>query len=735
MLSRLSKRMRSLLQREISLEAQVMACRREREPFDIPEGDLFRYFRPVSIDLEEAKRAARQSRLRSAQRSLADHLRDRLRPRFFLHSAQREKIVGQAVADEVPVRKMLRFAEEAQARSFAPLGFKKTFPNAIDWFSDFQDSSWIFGADSDLRDVLKRPNEESQRNLGPVEATWHFNQLGHFTAMGRAYWITGSESLVSEFVVQAVDWAERNPALFGINWLDPTSVAARTVNWLLSLQLFLASEQLQDEVTARLVRTLLVHAAVLSELLSAESIELTPAEGVAVSAALCLLSLTLPELKPAQRWYELSSEALGKRAWATMGRDGFHLSGSAARHRELLEWLLLIEVMHRLNALPSPKGLREAAETACESLALITPPDRIACDFGPTAGVTFLGPFVGATEQSRRLLALGAVACQRDDLRPGVEMPPELWWWLGPQAEGLYEGIDIGMSGVPKTKTFPEAGFAVARDRWDRQANWCLLRGSPKTSLIESSPPPPASLSLHDDALHFSLCLAGESVFIEPGGPPHSHLIQPSFARISAHSAPRIGREREPLCLQRVAQRSEETVFETRLGGAASYLGAFRQVWTGPDLPGALWREILFLPESKSLCIRDTYLGDPDREVDFETDLLLAPHLDILMRGDMGCLIRGKALQARLVPIFDCRFRYSLRRGQIKPIAGWCFRDHRAMPTYSLRYFSKIRSPFSCYLWVVWDPNDTRVPRTDDLDRQYRKARERLGLDGGFEPL
>ncbi len=729
MLNRLGKRVRSLLQREISLEMQVCAARREREPFDLTDVDLFAHFRPVSIDLEEAKRAARQGRITAAQRSLADHLRDRLRPRFFLHPAQREKLVGQAIKDERPVRKLLKAAEEARSRNFAPLGLKTGFPNAIDWFSDFQDSSWIFGADSDLRDVLKRPNEESEKDMGPVEATWLFNQHGHFTTMGRAYWLTGSEALVSEFVVQAVDWAERNPALFGINWIDPTTIAARTVNWMLSLPLFLSSEQLQDEVAARLVRALLVHGAVLADLLSDDKVDLSASEGCAVSASLCLLSLTLPELKQSQRWYELSSALLPKRAWESMGRDGLHLSGSASRHRELLEWLLLNEILHRLNGLPSPKGLREAVETACESLALITPPDRIACDLGTTGAVTFVGHFVGATEHSRRLLALGAIACQRDDFRPGVEMPPELWWWLGPQAEGLYEGIDIGMSGVSKTRNYSEAGLAVSRDRWDRQANWCLLRGSPKTSLLETTAPPPASIPLHDDSLHLSLCLGGESVFIEPGGPPFTHLVQPTFARIHSHSAPRIGREREPLCLERVANRLEETIFETSLGGAARYLGARRPVWLTPEEPWTLWREVLFLPESKHVAIRDSFHGDPDREVDFETNLLLSPHLDILMRGDMGCLIRGKSLQARLVPIFPCRFRYSLRRGQTKPVSGWCFRDQRAVPTYTLRYFTRIKAPFSSYLWLVWDPNDTRVPRTEDLDRQFAQGRTRLNLD------
>ena len=726
MLHHLGQKMRSLLSKEITLEKRVSGCRKEREPLILSDEDLLAQIRAASLDLEEAKRAARQGRMVVAQARLAEHLRERKKPVFYVHPINREKICSQLSDDEIPLRKTIRAAEESLQRTFCPLNDRMTFPSAIDWFSDFRGKSWIFGAESDLRDVLKRPNEENNQELGPVEATWLFNSHGHFVAMARAYWLTGQESLVSEFVVQAIDWSERNPPLFGINWIDATCISTRLVNWILSLQLFLASPQLQDEVTNRLIKSILVHGAILAEMLTEPSEARSSHELVAASSALCILSLTFPEFKVSERWYDLAVRELPKRAWETMGRDGFHLSGSTSAQRELLEWLLLPEILHRLNGIPAPKTLRDASETACETLTLVTPPDRISCDLGSTGGHSFLGQFVGATEHGRRLLALGAVACQRDDFRPGVEMPAELWWWLGPKAHNYYQGLSIGMSGGPKTRAYAEAGIAVSRDHWERQANWVLLRGNPKSSILETSPPPPASLPLHDDTLHLSLCLNGESVFIEPGGPAFTHLIRPNFARINGHTAPRVGREREPLCLSRVSNRVEANLYQTKLAGTGTYLAAHRPVWLTPEKPWKLWREILFLPETKHMAIRDTLEGEG--EVDYETNLLLSPHLDILMRGDMGCLIRGKSLQARLVPIFPSRFRYSLKRGETEPVSGWCHRNDRAVPTYRLRYFSRLEAPFSTYLWLVWEPNDTKVPRTEDLDQQFQEARDRLGL-------
>lgn len=724
MLGRLSKRVRSLLQKEISIEKRVASSRQEREPFDISDEELIEQFRPLSLDIEEAKRSARQGRMGRARESLADHLRDRLRPKLFLHPVYRERIVEQLKSDEVPLRPLLKSAEDAKARSFSRLGQRKHFSSAIDWFTDFQDRSWIYGAKVDLTGVLKRPNEETTQDMGPVEATWLFNSLEHFVTMGRAYWLTGQETLVSEFVVQAVDWAERNPIEFGINWIDSVTIASRTVNWMLALNLFLASTQLHDEVVLRLLRAIVGHGAVLANIVEQDE---DVVGGVAAASALCILSLFFPELKAAERWYELSSRELPELAKRCLGQDKLHISGSSADHRELIEWMLLPEILHRLNDLPSPKGLAVAIESACETLTLLMSPDRKACDLGANSGRSFLGQRVGATEHVNRVLALGAIATGRADFRPGVEMPSELWWWLGPGAESYYQGLEAELASGPKSHVFKDAGVLVVRDDWERQASWCLLRGTPTTTLLQTARPAPASIPLHDDALQLSLCLSGEAVFVEPGGPELTHLLQPAFARITAHTAPRVGREREPLCLERVSQAGEANVYSARLGGNAHYLAAYRQVWVDHDNPWRLWREVLFLPEARHVAIRDTLEGEG--EVDFDTNLVLSPHLDILMRGDMGCLIRGKSLQARLVPIFPGRFRYSLKRGQQQPVAGWCYAGRQPVPTYCLRYFGHLQAPFSTYLWLVWDPNDTRVPRTEELDRQYDGVRSRIGLN------
>ena len=137
------------------------------------------------------------------------------------------------------------------------------------------------------------------------------------------------------------------------------------------------------------------------------------------------------------------------------------------------------------------------------------------------------------------------------------------------------------------------------------------------------------------------------------------------------------------------------------------------------------------MPKRQRLIIRDTFhlYGDAtvvsqEGDIHFETNLLLAPHLDVLMRGDMGCLLRGKKLQARIIPLFPSRFRYEMLKGrQQEPVAGWYWHESgRPAATNQLRYFGRFRPPFSVVLWFAWNPEDTLTPRMQDVDKLFGGA-------------
>ncbi|MGE0492836.1 MAG: heparinase II/III family protein [Vulcanimicrobiota bacterium] len=706
---RLGKRVKNILGRDFDLEGLTQARRQERQGLTIEDEELYCLLRPATAALEKARTEAGRGEMGAAAQALSEHFCERVRPVVFAHQAHGAALVPQFRENRHLWKALLVAAERAMSHEFTPLeGEPFSFGTSIDWFSDFQGRSWIFGHVADLQDRLKR---ESLDGMGPVERTWDFNRHGHFVDLARAYWLSRQESLVGEFLVQAADWAERNPCMGGINWLCPTTNAARAVNWLVSFHFMLGSPQLRGEPTVRLLRQLILHGAILNDCLL-----IRRKKGrLAMASALTMLALSFPELTCARRWLEVGTAFL----LDTIDRDfedgGFHRSGSSARHREAVEWLLLPLALYRLNRCSPPPGLAEAAHQAVSVMALCTPAHGQPPELGATWANQFLGRGVTSVGHTRRLMALGALVCERADLPLPTEFPVELLWWLGPEAQQRWTQLQA-TPGQTLSGAYSQAGIAVVRNHWEGNASWALLRGRPRALEPDLMAPAPASLPTHDDFLSLNLSLEGEPVLLEPGAPVAPGSVRMAFSRVAAHSSPRVAREREPLTLG----RSGEEGATLRKVPEGTYLGASRPVWLMPDRPWELTREVLFMPGRKHIAIRDQL--DGEGELHFESSLLLSSHLDVLMRGDMGCLLRGKQLQARIVPIFPTRFRYDLVRGCANPFGGWVW-SGKPQGVHRLRYFTRIEAPFTVYLWLAWNPNDTKVPRVEELDRLFAQAR------------
>lgn len=703
----------------LDLEKRLGRCMEERSPLKLDSEELYGQFTGASSALDEARSQARRGRLDLAAEGLLEHYHDRIRPIFFLHYSEPDLLRPRLEEHPADCRALLAEAENLLAHRFTPLGVEPySFSSSIDWFSDFQGQSWPNAHVVDLRDGFAGRRPAPAVDMGPIEVTWEFNRHSHFVQLGRAYWLTGNERFASEFIVQVVDWSERNRALEGVNWLDPATVARRCTNWLLALHMFLGSEQLTPELLSRILSSLVLHGAVL-----AHQVRTSEEGSLAAAGGLYVLAFSMPELRLSRRWLALAGPALARAAAWELGRDGLHRSGSAARHRQAAEWLLLPLALHLLNGSTPPPGLAEAAEAALEALAHLRSPAGLVAEVGPTTAPGFLGLNCGPSEHTRRLLALGALTIRRGDLRQAVnEMPGEMLWWFGPTAADRYYGLRQYEPGTGR-RLFPEVGLACARDRWDPRASWCLLRGtSLPGGFAEDRPLPQAEAEKaygHDDALGLCLTCDGEPVLIEPGAPPMGGPVTTLLSRVGCHSAPRMPGEMEPLVTRSLDEHhpaSRDLRMEEWDGGL--YLTAVRQVWAQADEPWPLRREVLFQPSRRTAVVRDRFEGHGEAVV--ETNFLLSPHLDILMRGDMGCLLRGKRLHARIHPVFPARFRYHMARGETKPFGGWYWSETcRVTPAPRLRYFTKLTLPATLYVWIGWDPRDSAVPRAKDLDRLF----------------
>ncbi len=697
----LKKRVKTLLGHQEDLEARLSEHVHERLPLTLEEPELYFQLNPLTAALEEARAAARAQRLHEASEHLLEHFHDRIRPLFFLHFTECDMLRPALAERREEANRLLSEVERSLHHTFGPLGVEEqSFQGAIDWFSDFKGGSWMYGSQEDLEEQLAGTTPEAA-----IQVTWEFNRHGHFVDMGRAYWLTGHERFASEFIVQMVDWSERNPPLFGVNWMDPETVAHRTLNWLLAMHYFLKSAQLTADVLGRVLRTLLLHGLALSRSLHGQP-------RLCTASALQVLALTLPELVLSKKWLRQSSAALPICLQNELGPDGLHKSGSSAAQRQACEWLLLPAALHRLNQMHTGDVLAARAQEALEALCHLRPPNALVPEIGRGQGPGLLGRCCGPSEHTQRLLAFGALALGHGALaRLAGEMPMEMLWWFGPSAQSRYDSLsDTALP--PVGGYYPEAGLVTVRDGWESRSSWCLLRGLPLEAPSESRFPPPLA---HDDLLSLALTLEGEPVLVEPGGPAAPGSVAQAFATLYCHSAPRVAGELEPLQLSGEGHR---LAVEQRREGL--YMAGGRDVWMDSKRAFRLRRELLFQPDKKRLAVRDSLEGEGD--VQFEEVLLLAPHIDVMMRGDMGCLLRGRRLQARIHPVFPARFRYEMHKGRTQPFAGWVWSENgRPVATQRLRYYCRVTLPAVVYLWFGWEPGDPAVPRAEELERLFSR--------------
>ncbi|MBX3166973.1 MAG: hypothetical protein KF760_06165 [Candidatus Eremiobacteraeota bacterium] len=715
MFRRLGRRFRNLLTRDFNLEEQMALAQEQETTFGLEPEHFYDQLEPATAALEEAKAAALGQNWKEAAQALLDHFHDRLRPQVFLHPSDLDPLVQLFKSHPQDCRRWVKSAELSLQHRFAPLqGEEQQFPNSIDWYSDFAGGSWMMASQPMLRNHFQTQPLLPEQQEGLLRS-WSFNQLGHLIDLVRSHWLTGNEAYASECIVQAVDWSERNPVFMGMSWYHPKVVAVRSLHWYLLVQHLLVSNLMQGELLARFLKCLLLHAGYLALHLRKSS-----EHRLAAAASLYLISGHLPEIIPSKKWHALARQHLHIALQEDFSSDGMHRSGNASLHREALDWMLLCYLFDVINS-RHPDNLHPACESALEALCYMKPAAGQQGESGPTLSEGLLGRGIGPIEHSNRLLALGALLLQRGDWMPAGEVPAELLWWLGLQAPSRAQQLERGEPrGI--RRLFTNSQTAVVRDHWAPRSNWCHFTGfRPRWTRDHEGrycDPDPIALPSHDDALSLALNVEGEPIFLEAGGPIVGGELGRLFGRLGAHTSVRIGRELEPLG---VAPDLEEAPLKLKLESCKDghYLCAQRPVWFDLDQPFWLTREILFLPKKQRVVLRDHL--DGEGEVHLESNLLLSPHLDVLMRGDMGSLLRGRKVQARILPLFPARFRYEMLKGRSQGLQGFFYSETgKAVPTNLLRYYSRVQAPCTVTLWIAWNPEDTLTPRVQDVERLFK---------------
>ncbi len=733
----------------LSLEAQVDLAYDSCSTYIFQDKYLFGQFSGAA-GIEEAKNHALRDQHEQAAEALFNHFRERVRPQLFLQHSDAKAVADSFKASPSALKGLSDSTLQAMRHIFSSYLFnqQETFNGDIDWFSDFCSKSWPKIAVKELRKILSPANaaglsESPLAKYPSLDRTWELNEHYHFLTLARSYWLSKQDKYASEILIQATEWGASNPLWIGVNWLNFDTVATRLMNWMIAVDMCLHSSAFTPRIFVKIMETMILHGAALDWHLRYDKVLSFPA-----AACLYVFATHFPELKLAKRWRTLDESRLSKLIEREFGNDGLHLSGSLCAHCAALEWMLLPVLQHVVNRTQTPQYLSEALRISLEALQAINGTNKVAPHIGTFCAPGFMGRQSSISEYIQTLLCLGAVIFDRDEFLCGIErMPAEVAWWVAPTPE-LEAKFGSGRGDYFPEETsfyFVTNGIGSVRDHWGPKSSQVIIKGCPPSDLTKAFYKAPNLKQTipqpHCDFLSIFLTIENEPFIIDSGFSTVSSSAYPYLNSFFAHSAPTLAEEISPFrvayledldaserryCPDEITEIHKDgyafcsPLYRERKVGADVLLWTKRQARLTNGLVLSLGRELLFKPTEQRLIIRDTVEGDfQGQTVGFESSLLFAPHLRLIMRGDMGCKVLGEKLAARVMPFFPKGARHLHAKGISKPSpTGWYY-NYKMLPTDQIRFFSKIQQPEKMYFVIDWTGHEPQRFKKAELDNMF----------------
>ena len=733
----------------LSLEAQVDLAYDSCSTYVFQNKYLFGQFSGAS-GIEEAKNYALRDQPDQAAEALFNYFRDRVRPQLFLQHSDAKAVADSFKASPSALKELSDSTLQAMRHTFSSYlsNQQETFSGDIDWFFDFCSKSWPKIAVKELRKILSPANaaclnESPLAKYPSLDRTWELNEHYHFLTLARSYWLSKQDKYASEILIQATEWGASNPLWIGVNWLNFDTIAIRLMNWMIAVDMCLNSSAFTPRIFVKIMETMILHGAALSWHLHYDKVFSFP-------AAICLyiFSAHFPELRLAKRWHSLAESKLLDLIEREFGNDGLHLSGSLCAHCAALEWMLLPVLQHVANRTQTPQYLSEALRISLEALQAINGTNKVAPHIGTFCAPGFMGRQSSISEYIQTLLCLGAVIFDRDEFLCGIEhMPAEVAWWVAPTPE-LAAKFGSGRGDYFPEETsfyFVANGIGSVRDHWGPKSSQVIIKGctpsAPAQDFYKAPNPKQTIPQPHCDFLSICLTVENEPFIIDAGFSTVSSSAYPYLNSFFAHSAPTLAEEIYPFkvayledlnaserryCPDDITEIHKDgyvfcsPLYRERKEGADVLLWTKRQARLTNGLVLSLGRELLFKPTEQRLIIRDTVEGDfQGQTVGFESSLLFAPHLRLIMRGDMGCKVLGEKLAARVMPFFPKGARHLHAKGVSKPSpTGWYY-NYKMLPTDQIRFFSKIQQPEKIYFVIDWTGHEPQRFKKAELDSMF----------------
>ena len=394
--------------------------------------------------------------------------------------------------------------------------------NPIDWHRDPQ------AARSAPRVHWHRVPYLAWQEVGDHKTIWEVNRHQYFVELGQAYALTGDERFAMTFASHLGAWIDANPAKVGINWASSLEVSFRAISWLWALHFFRASPALTPPLYARALGYLYVHARHIERYLSTYFSPNTHLTGEALG--LFMLGCALPRFRAAARWRHQGWSILDEESARQIRPDGVYFEQATWYHRYTTDFYLHALALADAVGHPASDALRQRCQAAAEHLMFVTRPDGTIPLVGDDDGGRLTRLDDRAPADVRPTLATAAAMFGRADFAAVAgELAHETAWVTGPRGIARFDRLRPEPPACA-SRRFPDGGYVVMRDGWDRDASWTLFDCGPHGASANGYG------HAHADALAVEICARGRPLLVDPGTYTYSGPERDAFRSTAAHN-------------------------------------------------------------------------------------------------------------------------------------------------------------------------------------------------------
>lgn len=461
---------------------------------------------------------------KNAKENLLRYFQNREAPKYFIDEKQKQ-YYKKTLAEYYPaeIKATLETADKILRGDFKL--YTPNVPNfseGIDWHSNFAGSSWPLQFYNEL-------DYSSDKRIGDVREVWELNRHQHFTALGKAYWISGNAEYADEFFAEMRSWIETNPFGYGINWLHSQETALRGVSWIWAMYFF--KDKFSDMDFNEFLKQIYLHAEF--TYLTLSDYRVTHNHLISETCGLAIMGIMFPEFKESAKWRKTGIRIFEREIKKQVWPEGPHGELSTNYHLFTLDSFILLYTLMKINGIKAAEETEKRLEKMVEYVMYMHKPDG---KFPPIGDVDS-GRAYKLTEYDpgnvAHNLSTGAVIFNRGDFKKiAGKFYESSFWLLG--EKGLQEFINLKTKEAAETsKLYINAGFAFLRNNWRKDSPYLAFRIGP-TRLMRNVP----IGHNHADLLSFELYSGERTLIFDPGIYLYSadDKARAYFRKTSAHN-------------------------------------------------------------------------------------------------------------------------------------------------------------------------------------------------------